>query len=310
MPVGCLSRPPPQHDRWQSIAADTGVAGRGGDIQLQVRTLSLTNGAQITSSSGITQGNTLNVGTGQGGRIAIAAEDAVSISGRNSGIFSETKGPGRGGEIALQAGQLRLTDGAMISATSFGLGHAGNLDLAATEMSLRGHSAITTAATQASGGNIMLRAGSRLLLEDSTLSASVAGGPETVGGTLTLDAPLIISQGSQILANAFAGKGAHQSGAEVFLADPASLVSASSDLGISGTVDIQAPVTALSGTLAPLPQALCRSRPCCPPGVRRGSGRGKRVAWLSAGGAGSRPSPAACCQAPFCWRSGWRPTQP
>ena len=152
------------------IAADTGVSRPRGDIQLQVRTLSLTNGAQITSSSGITQGNTLNVGAGQGGRIAIAAEDAVSISGRNSGIFSETKGPGRGGEIALQAGQLRLTDGAMISATSFGLGHAGNLDLAATEMSLRGHSAITTAATQASGGNIMLRAGSRLLLEDSTLS--------------------------------------------------------------------------------------------------------------------------------------------
>ena len=44
-------------------------------------------------------------------------------------------------------------------------------------------------------------------------------------------------------------------GTQVFLADPASLVSASSELGISGTVDIQAPVTTLSGTLAPLPQA-------------------------------------------------------
>jgi hypothetical protein len=42
---------------------------------------------------------------------------------------------------------------------------------------------------------------------------------------------------------------------DVFLADPASLVSASSALGIAGTVDIQAPVTSLSGTLAPLPQA-------------------------------------------------------
>ena len=45
------------------------------------------------------------------------------------------------------------------------------------------------------------------------------------------------------------------SGPEVFLADPASLVSASSALGIQGTVDIQAPVTSLSGALAPLPQA-------------------------------------------------------
>ena len=39
------------------------------------------------------------------------------------------------------------------------------------------------------------------------------------------------------------------------MADPASRIDASSALGISGTVDIQAPVTSLSGTLAPLPQA-------------------------------------------------------
>jgi hypothetical protein len=45
-------------------------------------------------------------------------------------------------------------------------------------------------------------------------------------------------------------------GAEVFLADPASLLSASSALGIQGTVDIRAPVTSLSGAVAPLPQAL------------------------------------------------------
>ena len=37
--------------------------------------------------------------------------------------------------------------------------------------------------------------------------------------------------------------------------DPASPVSASSALGIQGTVNIQAPVTSLSGALAPLPQA-------------------------------------------------------
>src|SRR6266508_3508374 len=43
--------------------------------------------------------------------------------------------------------------------------------------------------------------------------------------------------------------------AGVFLADPASLVSASSALGIQGTVDIRAPVTSLSGAVAPLPQA-------------------------------------------------------
>jgi hypothetical protein len=42
--------------------------------------------------------------------------------------------------------------------------------------------------------------------------------------------------------------------AEVFLADPASQVSASSALGVNGVVNIQAPVTNLSGAVAPLPQ--------------------------------------------------------
>jgi hypothetical protein len=39
----------------------------------------------------------------------------------------------------------------------------------------------------------------------------------------------------------------------VFLADPESRVSASSALGIAGTVDIQAPVSNLSGLVTPLP---------------------------------------------------------
>jgi large exoprotein involved in heme utilization and adhesion len=75
-------------------------------------------------------------------------------------------------------------------------------------------------------------------------------------GNLTLEAPFVVADGSQIVANAFGGRGGNiLINAGVFLADPASLVSASSQLGLPGTVDIQAPVTSLSGTLAPLPQA-------------------------------------------------------
>jgi large exoprotein involved in heme utilization and adhesion len=81
-----------------------------------------------------------------------------------------------------------------------------------------------------------------------------AGGSDA--GSLTLEAPFIISQGSQIIANAFGGGGGNIGiRGEVFLADPASQVSASSALGIQGTVDIRAPVTSLSGVVAPLPQA-------------------------------------------------------
>jgi large exoprotein involved in heme utilization and adhesion len=238
------------------IAADTGGDGRGGDIHVQVGALSVASGARITSSSGFTQRFMLHVGTGQGGRLTIAAEDVVSISGQNSGLLSETKGPGQGGDLTLQARELRLTEGARISATSSGTGDAGRLTLTARDTFESAHSTVTTAATQASGGHIELRAGSRVQLRDSTLTTSVRGGAETVGGNLTIGAPFVIVEGSQLVANAVEGQGGNIGiGAQVFLADPASLVSASSELGISGIVDIQAPVTTLSGTLAPLPQA-------------------------------------------------------
>ena len=47
--------------------------------------------------------------------------------------------------------------------------------------------------------------------------------------------------------------------AGVFLADPDSVVDASSKLGIDGEVDIQSPVTNLSGALAPLPEAVLQA---------------------------------------------------
>src|SRR5207249_8981686 len=61
-------------------------------------------------------------------------------------------------------------------------------------------------------------------------------------------------------AEAFGGPGGNvRLVAEVFLADPESRVSASSALGISGTVDIQAPVTNLSGVVAPLSPDFART---------------------------------------------------
>jgi large exoprotein involved in heme utilization and adhesion len=71
----------------------------------------------------------------------------------------------------------------------------------------------------------------------------------------------VLLQNSQIVANAFAGQGGNIriQAQQVFLADPASLVSASSALGINGQVNIQAPVTSISGAVAPLPQVFAQT---------------------------------------------------
>jgi hypothetical protein len=114
--------------------------------------------------------------------------------------------------------------------------------------------AVTTAATRAGGGAIALSAGQLVQLRDSRLSTSVRGGGGTAGN-LTLTAPLIVAENSRLIAQATEGMGGNiQINARAFLADRTSLVDASSAVGLTGTVDIRAPVTSLSGALAPLPQ--------------------------------------------------------
>ena len=74
-------------------------------------------------------------------------------------------------------------------------------------------------------------------------------------GSLLLDAPFVIVDHSNVIANAFGGRGGNiTSTGDVFLRDPVSIVDASSALNAPGTIDLQAPVTSLSGVVAPLPQ--------------------------------------------------------
>jgi large exoprotein involved in heme utilization and adhesion len=91
-------------------------------------------------------------------------------------------------------------------------------------------------------------------LINSKITASVGGGPQTVGGNIAIEPSYyVILNDSQIVANAFEGKGGNiRIKAGVFLASPESVVDASSTLGINGTVDIRAPVTSITGGLLPI----------------------------------------------------------
>ena len=185
--------------------------GRGGDMKLGVGTLTLQGGAQIESSTS---------GAGQGGTITVTAGDVVSLSGRNSGLFSDATGGGAGGAIELQARDLHLTEGARLSATSAGRGNAGRLRILATERFRSDRGVLTTEAIQADGGNIQLTAGSLVQLIDSQLTATSRSG---VGqeGNIVLSAPFVVLDHSQIRTQAFGGPGGNiRIGAEVFLARP------------------------------------------------------------------------------------------
>jgi hypothetical protein len=166
-----------------------------------------------------------------------------------------TQGQGQGGNLQISAQCIDLRDSGTIAASSKADGAAGTLRIQAGKTFRSDHGQVTTQSDRAGGGRIALKAGTVVHVSDSQITTSVQGGGSDAG-SLSLDAPFVVAEGSQIRANAFGGMGGNiRISSEVFLADPASLVSASSTLGIAGTVDIRAPVTTLSGTLAPLPQA-------------------------------------------------------
>ena len=126
----------------QSLAMDAGFintstlgAGNAGPILVNADTVSLTNGAQIASSSQI-------VATGAGGNITITAPGAVTISGigpddgvgsitftgdPRSGIFSTASSTGNAGQIAVSTPTLTVADGGRISVATAGAGNAGNI---------------------------------------------------------------------------------------------------------------------------------------------------------------------------------------
>ena len=236
-------------------AQNAGAAATGGDISIRAETVNLKGGAQISSVS---------FGAGKGGNVTVRAQEAITLSGRDaeglrSGITTGAA-DGEGGDILLEAALLEVSDGAVISAESSGAGDAGDIRIDAKDAFTLRDASVSTSAERADGGNIQVNARRLVRLSDSTLAASVGGGPETLGGNITMDSEYVVLDGSRIAANAYEGKGGNiQIAAEVCLMDSNSEVDASSARGIDGEVNIQAPITEISGSLAPLQEDFRKS---------------------------------------------------
>jgi large exoprotein involved in heme utilization and adhesion len=195
------------------------------------------------------------------GNITITANSVIAE--QSTHISSSTSAIGSGGTISLNAGQsVTMNSGTNISAQSTGQGHAGNIDINAGAQFLSNNGSITTQARQASGGNIEIRATDAIRLVNSQINTSVQGGPTTAGGNITLDPAVVTLQNSQVLARAVQGQGGNINIiAGTFLADQTSVIDASSQFGLSGNVNIQSPVSSLSGTLAVLPTHPLQAQP-------------------------------------------------
>jgi len=237
------------------IGSETFGSGTGGNIRIEAGdTFELADGAYISS-------NSKENAAGNAGNISVWAGDSVYL--RNSTITTETEGSGAGGNIRIEAGNVfELFDGAYISSNSKGgTGNAGNISVQAGDSIYMRDSSITTEALNAGGGKISLESQNMIYTIDSRVATSVAKGADDAGD-ISVD-PLsdflefIVMNRSELRANAYEGKGGNiRIETDQFVSSGTSVVDASSQLGIDGTVNIISPEADVSQGLVKLSTSL------------------------------------------------------
>jgi len=242
-------------DNGAKISAASSGTGNAGSITAKVGTLTLTNAAEISSSSTGTMSD-----AGDAGSVTINASGSFTSNGSKVSTSAENA---KGGDILINAQSVQLSNGTLISASSNapfspgGEGDAGNITIHSGSTFVMENSKVSTEASDASGGTIEITAPEMVRLINSRVSTSVGGlAGESDGGNIKIDPQFVVLQNSQILAQAFAGAGGAITitATSAFIADPASIVDASSTLGINGPVFINSPLQNVGGRLTPLSQ--------------------------------------------------------
>ncbi|MDZ8263509.1 filamentous hemagglutinin N-terminal domain-containing protein [Nostoc sp. ChiQUE01b] len=150
-----------------SSLVNTGTVGNGGNITINSGSFSLRDRAQLAAST---------FGEGNAGNVTVSAKNAVSFAG-NAYIFStvEAEGVGKGGNIDINAAKVSLIDGALLSASTFGQGNAGNVTVSAKDtIDLAGAGILTTVESGGvgKGGNIDINATTLSLIDGAQLLTS------------------------------------------------------------------------------------------------------------------------------------------
>lgn len=181
------------------ISSESFGPGRAGEVFLQARNLTLDTGAGISSRGDagrvdITASGDVNLlnsnrradqasvistssaNRGVGGAISIQATNLL-IDTVAGGVLSFARGSAQGGTIGISAsGELRVLQGGL-SATSFGSGAAGSVDVRAARVEMTGASSgLSATAFAGSGGqtgNVVVIASERISMADgATVSIS------------------------------------------------------------------------------------------------------------------------------------------
>ncbi|GAP94220.1 two-partner secretion domain-containing protein [Leptolyngbya sp. NIES-2104] len=155
--------------------------GRGdaGELRIDTQRLRVQDGAQVATS---------NFGQGKGGSLQITAADSVELMGATdnnrfaSGVFAVSQGSGDAGNVRINTGRLRVSDGAQILVDTLRAGSGGSLQITAANsvevMNTSTNGRIRSVLSARSGGN-----GDAGNIRIDTQRLRVQGGAQIGAGT-------------------------------------------------------------------------------------------------------------------------------
>ena len=122
--------------------------GRAGDINVDTKRLSLSDGSAFTLGTGILVGFLFSRNGGSAGNLTVRASESVEISGispvltsgnqTDSALSSATFSSSRGGNIRVDTPRLTVRNGGLVSTRSFGTGDGGDITINADRIQVSG----------------------------------------------------------------------------------------------------------------------------------------------------------------------------
>ena len=229
------------------ISASTINSGQGGSINLKANTFTATKGAQFLSTT---------AGNAQAGNINLEVKDHITLDGTNTGLFANTEkgSTGKSGNINIDPEIFIIRNGAGIGVNSLGSRQGGDISIEAGTLILDNNAFINAATASSQGGEITLQIKDLLFMRHNSNITATAGTDKAGGngGNININAPFIVAvsnENNNITANAYQGNGGNINintnqifglqyrPQETLLSD----ITASSEFGVSGNVEITTP---------------------------------------------------------------------
>ena len=230
-----------------------GGTGKGGYITIETDRLNIRDGGVVSSA-------TFGDG-GPAGNIEVKASDLIELSGTSangrfpSRLSTRSSGINNAGSLTITARQLSIRDGAEVNVSSTSSGNAGNLQISADSINLDRQAALRSE-TVSGQGNIFLRSQNLVLRRNSNITTNATSAAN--GGDIDINTKVIAAlENSSITANAIEGQGGNiRIDARGIFFSPDSVLTASSELGINGTIQFNNLITNPVLGLIDLPEAL------------------------------------------------------